>query len=106
MFLDVQLKKLVACDHELSVEYFTQSVISASIGSVSSESARYEAFSCTADQQAFIDGDCNNINYMGYQAYKPINRTSYYLHMATDPPYHGKFAYNLQVYILIQGRWK
>lgn len=77
---NVQLKKLVACDHELSLDYFAQSILTSHL---------YTAYACDDDQQGFIDGRCSSTNYMGYDAYKPSTDRKYYLHMSDNRPYRG-----------------
>ena len=101
-FTDIQLKKLVACDHELSLEYFMHS-FSAPPGDISS----YPAYACEDNLQGFIDGRCNvtALNSMGYQAYKPEVNTNYYLHMAPSQPYQGEsspYSKNYEFYVFLR----
>jgi len=75
-----QIKKIVACDHELSLNYFIQSLMG----------QQYVAYSCEHDHDGFLVGRCNGSNIMGYRAHKPQTPSSYYLHMVDEFPYEGK----------------
>ncbi|XP_067930181.1 pancreatic triacylglycerol lipase-like isoform X2 [Watersipora subatra] len=74
------LHKMVACDHELSMDYFAQSLRAKN---------SYVAYACQEDQQGFVDGICHSINYMGWDAVKPSHRTNYYLQMSDVHPFEG-----------------
>lgn len=80
-FTVLQLKKMVACDHELSLDYFAQSLTA---------SDSYIAYACHDDQQGFVAGRCYATGYMGYQATRPENNTKYYLHMSDVHPFEGE----------------
>lgn len=74
---------MVACDHELSLAYFTQSLTT---------DDSYIAYACHDDHHGFVNGRCYETEYMGYQARKPAHDTKYYLHMSHTHPFEGQSA--------------
>ena len=77
---------MVACDHELSLTYFAQSI---------RVNGTYIAYACDGDEQGFVNGRCHSVSYMGYDAIKPTHNTKYYLHMSDMHPFEGLYIFIL-----------